>query len=78
MEKDLSAFPVPPSIVQGVDESHAEPGISLRDYFAAQAMQADMHPGLYHMITHGAENKYDAIAAVAYFQADAMLRARNG
>lgn len=52
--------------------------IGLRDYFAAKSMQALMHPGLYHMVTHGAENKYDAIAAVAYFQADAMLKARNG
>ena len=51
--------------------------MTLRDYFAAKAMQADLHPGLYHMITHEAENKYDAIAAVAYFQADAMLRARK-
>jgi hypothetical protein len=78
MDKDLSAFPVPPSIVKGVDESHAEPGMSLRDYFAAQAMQG--------LLANGwcAEERdlnlqagYLEVAMDAYMMADAMIKARS-
>lgn len=50
-------------------------GMSLRDYFAAKAMQAiAQSPELYEIDTiPGA----DAIAANAYYIADAMLRARE-
>ena len=44
-------------------------GMTLRDYFAGQAMQGYIV---------GTENpKYDYIAAVAYEMADAMLKARS-
>ena len=41
-------------------------GMTLRDYFAAKAMQA---------LTHG--NYFDATARQAYMMADAMLRERE-
>ena len=49
----------------------SEPGMTLRDYFAAKAMQGEMSgPGP----LQGVEN----IAARAYAIADAMLKAREG
>ena len=46
-------------------------GMTLRDYFAAKAMQA--------IVSNSAEvnPSFDAIAEDAYMQADAMLKARN-
>lgn len=66
-EKDGgSAFPCP-----GDFNAYPESlGMTLRDYFAAQAMQA---------FCHQAEDAgYDEIAIWAYGMADAMLRARGG
>ncbi|MBN3848667.1 hypothetical protein G3N58_17820 [Paraburkholderia sp. Ac-20342] len=49
-------------------------GISIRDYFAAKAMQAvPMPQGALHDIPEA----YDRIAQHAYKMADAMLRARE-
>lgn len=47
------------------------PGMSLRDYFAAKAMQSylTLHPDF--------DAYEDAVAADSYKQADAMLRARE-
>ena len=50
-------------------------GMSLRDYFAAKAMQ-----GIYASNTehdHEDEHVFDAVAEAAYLQADAMLKARE-
>ena len=44
-------------------------GMTLRDYFAAKAMQALSHPGFPYSCQETAE--------IAYRQADAMLAARN-
>jgi len=44
-------------------------GMTLRDYFAAKAMQALMH--------EESEMSYDNISDFAYAVADAMLRARG-
>lgn len=56
------AFPTPPAIIHGM---------TLRDYFAAKAMQA--------MISMGANSEeYDEDAHQAYAVADAMLKARDG
>lgn len=46
------------------------PGMTLRDYFAAKAMQADMADGIH-------ENDFAWSAARAYKMADAMLEARK-
>ena len=45
-------------------------GMTLRDYFAAKAMQADMTDGIH-------ENDFAWAAARAYKVADAMLKARD-
>ncbi len=54
------AFPVAHSYL-------IQPGMSLRDYLAAKAMQALARPG----------NYFDATARQAYMIADAMLKARD-
>lgn len=46
-----------------------DPGMTLRDYFAAKAMQA--------MLTRGAPLDSDQMALDAYVYADAMLAARG-
>ena len=48
-------------------------GITLRDYFAAKAMQAYLADRAWQ-----AEIPHSETARVAYIVADAMLRARNG
>jgi hypothetical protein len=45
-------------------------GMTLRDYFAAKAMQADMVAGVH-------ENDFAWSAARSYKMADAMLKARE-
>ncbi len=45
-------------------------GMTLRDYFAAKAMQADMTDGIH-------ENDFEFSAGRAYKMADAMLKARE-
>jgi hypothetical protein len=51
--------------------SPEQEGMTLRDYFAAKAMQADMTDGIH-------ENDFAWSAARAYKMADAMLKAREG
>lgn len=50
------------------------PGMSLRDYFAAAAMQ-----GAYSMLSHPEFDHmdFDDVAKRAYVQADAMIKARS-
>lgn len=60
------AFPVPPNTW------YDKQGMTLRDYFAAKAMQA-------HMVGRGefADSNKRTIAECAYDMADAMLKARE-
>ena len=46
-------------------------GLTIRDYFAAKALQAIPHIG------NGSNLNFDEIASDAYMLADAMLKARN-
>lgn len=46
-------------------------GMSMRDYFAAKALQGDMASGVVH------SDEFQSIAARAYKMADAMLEARK-
>ena len=62
--KDIPAFPVNPDINITLEPRWA--GMTLRDYFAAKAMQAVMPT-----------NYIDSNAKVAYQMADAMLKARS-
>ena len=50
------------------------PGMTLRDYFAAKAMQGEMANRRESYLTAGAGEK---IAQQSYLMADAMLKARN-
>ncbi|HFS8111105.1 TPA: hypothetical protein ACH2I9_002414 [Enterobacter asburiae] len=58
------AFPV-----AGSEHNYPIDGMTLRDYFAAKAMQG--------VVVNGAFDKFDHIAVDAYRLADAMLRARE-
>ncbi|EPJ8276021.1 TPA: hypothetical protein N2N62_000726 [Citrobacter freundii] len=58
------AFPVPDSEYQIQDT-----GMTLRDYFAAKAMQA--------VLVNGYFDKFESVASDAYKLADAMLRSRE-
>lgn len=76
MEKDTggAAFPWVESYVN-VDkgeryENYGDAGMTLRDYFAAKAMQGELASGR-------ASNHLDSIASRSYAIADAMLRARG-
>lgn len=62
-----SAFPC----AEG-DSTHPVFGMSLRDYFAAKALQGMVASGKYRY-----EVSYDTIAAYAYKQADVMIAARG-
>jgi len=71
--KNESAFPIPATEYHGMDS-----GMTLRDYFAAKAMQgwlasfseSDAHPSV--------SGKCYAVAEASYALADAMLKAREG
>ena len=65
-----SAFPT-----EATSATFASSGMTLRDYFAAKAME-----GLYASNTehdHEDAHIFDAVAEAAYKQADAMLKARK-
>lgn len=59
-----TAFPVP-----DIDGSAVQEGMTLRDYFAAKAMQG--------CIAAGRFQGYASCAADSYAMADAMLKARQ-
>ena len=55
------------------DGKYASHGMTLRDYFAAKAMQG-LLAGL---LADGQDLKWDQVAIDSYRQADAMLKARE-
>ena len=66
--KDISAFPHENFL------SHR--GMTLRDYFAAQAMQGAIAHGLFN--AQKADKDYaEYVAAISYGYADAMMKARE-
>ena len=67
------AFPLPSHTKRWDDakkEYQQDEGMTLRDYFAAKAMAADMIAGVH-------ENDFAWSAARSYKMADAMLKARE-
>jgi len=72
-----------PEIVQrynpdrDTEETVSEGGMTLRDYFAAKAMQAYLQIIHQNHASAGSEQGMDAIADAAYGLADAMLKARK-
>ncbi|KAA0554450.1 hypothetical protein F0327_09630 [Citrobacter braakii] len=76
------SFPVPG--YKYIDEQHftrhvkAQPGMSMRDHFAAKAMAAIVRRWDGHSFGGGPDSpQYKELAEDAYFIADAMLRARE-
>jgi hypothetical protein len=71
-----SAFPSQPRGQDGLPVSEAVPGMSLRDYFAGQALAS------IELETHGDDDWYaqraPRVAKRAYLLADAMLATRAG
>ena len=63
------AFPIPLNEGQHYQGHSPCDGMTLRDYFAAKAMQALMH--------EEKKMSYDNISVFAYAVADSMLRARG-
>ncbi|EOI3556455.1 hypothetical protein ACMSZQ_002775 [Cronobacter dublinensis] len=67
------AFPIPATEYHGMDS-----GMTLRDYFAAKAMQAIVRRYDGHSFGGGPDSpQYKELAGDAYFIADAMLKARE-
>jgi len=67
------AFPSTPTVTTatGIKLEDHYPGMTLRDYFAGQALAG--------MLAHGVSHEGEAVAAeVAYSYADDMLKARGG
>ena len=69
-KKFHAAFPQPDFLEQGTTGVQGDPGMSLRDYFAAKAMQA-LCAGL------KSGDKVEHLPTFAYLMADAMLKERN-
>jgi len=69
--EDLNAFP---------HEFGCEPGMSMRDYFAAKAMQAMMTSPEFLVVVTADQavggNAKERVANVSFAYADAMLKAR--
>jgi hypothetical protein len=65
------AFPVPMFAVGHAKYEAQQQGLTMRDYFAAKAMQSFIGSE-----TEGGM-KYDQVAEVAYLYAAAMIKARN-
>ena len=72
IDKPVYAFPLPSEqCVRGYDTTQsAEPGMTLRDYFAARAMQSLFNSNF------SSASHYDTAAEASYQMADAMLVAR--
>ncbi|MGJ7133153.1 hypothetical protein [Morganella morganii] len=69
------AFPLPPS-----EHMYADAGMTLRDYFAAKAMQGDwatQTEDMGYFPPQSADVILDNTAELYYRMADAMLRARE-
>ena len=63
MNKDILAFPQP------INPSEQGRGMTLRDYFAAKAMQA--------FLTSNRDLSWQELGALSYDAADAMMKARE-
>lgn len=65
--KDIPAFPVQDAYSMSTDR-----GMTLRDYFAAKAMQ-----GMLSACTGWSESDQERLAKCSYKMADEMMKARN-
>jgi hypothetical protein len=67
--KDIPAFPAPAGVAHITEQ-----GMTLRDYFAAKAMQGFLHYSATKSIYAPPDNE---LAKLAYDLADAMMKARE-
>lgn len=82
MEREFGGFAFPQTdfLVDGSTANYGEAGMTLRDYFAAQAMQGLLAAGWCANLRndHYGENAGNStVARDAYMMADAMLKARG-
>jgi len=54
-----------------------QPGMTLRDYFAAKALTTMFYPAIMESIRTDVDLDCDRVAGFAYTMADAMLKARG-
>ena len=75
MNKEIGrpAFPVP-----GLDRNLYNNGMTLRDYFAAKAMQSMLADDAYSDRTETAVEWIATVAKASYEMADSMIKARKG
>ena len=66
------AFPAPAGV-----QHITEQGMTLRDYFAAKAMQSTFYPAILESIRIDQDLNCDKIAEFAYTMADAMIAVRE-
>ena len=71
INKGGPAFPQPDTISEGTTEIQGDSGMTLRDYFAAKAMQGLLHE------SHSWDGKWHMEANAAFAIADAMIQARS-
>lgn len=71
------AFPSSNNVRVGEYASNGHAGMTLRDYFAAKAMQAVAIPSIYRLVTNDTAEGDALVAKRAYEIADAMLKARE-
>ena len=71
--KDIPAFPKTPFIEVGTPQN----GMTLRDYFAGQALAGNLEQGVENDMHSGWWHDSSKIAQRAYAIADAMLKARS-
>lgn len=83
-DKDTGGAAFPQSVAVGSAgdfvssrDFKGDEGMSLRDYFAAKAMQAFIRPYAKHNGGIGVEHLNKNVAYLSYQMADAMLEARN-
>lgn len=70
------AFPMFKPRIENYCEEEVIPGMSLRDYFAAKAMQTTLAVGK-PCKSHDITKYMDGVAAGAYLMADAVLKSRT-
>lgn len=67
--------PAFPTLADNGHETNQD-GMTLRDYFAAKAMQSTFYPAIMESIRTDKDLDCGQVAGFAYLMADAMLKAR--
>ena len=73
----MKAFPRQPIYYAQTQTVDKQDGMDLRDYFAAKAMQELIHVYVNNSTIENGDARREHVAARAYEQADAMMKARE-